>query len=113
MVITAVFMGSGTFYQYHQYHTFKGLFKDINYKEELSVTSTNDFRIFWTIFITLSFLGLFYILKQADQLFREKVVSYVPQTTYLRWKVDFPAISVCEAPDNDKLADYYEELDTF
>ncbi|XP_077287727.1 sodium channel protein Nach-like [Arctopsyche grandis] len=52
---------------------------------------------------------MLYILHQASDLFQNNVISFVPETTYLHWNTDFPAITICEAADNYKLLDYYDE----
>lgn len=46
------------------------------------------------------------LIQSAIEAYQYNAVTFVAETTYLRWNTTFPAVSVCEIENPDSIAEY-------
>lgn len=68
------------------------------------------YRTFWLINVIISFLCMMWILLTTLESFSERTINFNVQTTYLGWNTTFPAITVCELFNGEKLWDVNSEI---
>ncbi|KAG6444978.1 hypothetical protein O3G_MSEX003683 [Manduca sexta] len=63
-------------------------------------------RCFWFSTLTACCFGSYTVLKESLSLYIEDAVNYSVETNYLEWDTPFPAITLCEHADTDRVKEY-------
>lgn len=67
-------------------------------------------KLFWIFVIFLCYLGLYQILTASIRSLNEQSISFTLETTYLGWNTTFPAVTVCELYNSEKIWDIATEI---
>ncbi|XP_045448255.1 sodium channel protein Nach-like [Melitaea cinxia] len=60
-------------------------------------------RLFWLIFVILSWYGSMLLIAAQYDAFQNKPISFVVETTYKDWNTQFPSIAVCENENSGRI----------
>ncbi|KAL4713973.1 hypothetical protein ACJJTC_005604 [Scirpophaga incertulas] len=67
-------------------------------------------RIFWLIFVALSWYGSFLLIMAQYDAFQNNPISFVVETTYKDWDTHFPSVAVCENDNTKRIEDVSDTL---
>ncbi|CAK1541314.1 unnamed protein product [Leptosia nina] len=68
-------------------------------------------RIFWLGILSACCFGAASVLRSSLRLLSSDVVSYSVDTNYLDWDTPFPAVTVCEQSDTNRIKSYLKKSD--
>ncbi|XP_050351156.1 sodium channel protein Nach [Nymphalis io] len=74
------------------------------------LTLTLNTRIFWLIFVILSWYGSSLLIAAQYDAFRNNPISFVVETTYKDWNTQFPSIAVCETENSGRIENVSDSL---
>lgn len=61
------------------------------------------YRIFWLIFVILSWYGSSLLIAAQYNAFQNNPISFVVETTYKDWDTHFPSVAVCENDNTNRI----------
>lgn len=62
-------------------------------------------RVFWVICCILSWTASGLLIKSAWEDFQNNAISFVIDTSYLKWNTNFPSIAICESDNQKRIAE--------
>lgn len=60
-------------------------------------------RIFWLLFVALSWYGSSQLIAAQYDAFQNNPISFVVETTYKDWNTFFPSVVVCESDNTNRI----------
>ncbi|XP_052753344.1 sodium channel protein Nach-like [Galleria mellonella] len=67
-------------------------------------------RIFWLIFVALSWYGSSLLIAAQYDAFQNNPISFVVETTYKDWDTHFPSVAVCENDNTKRIEEISDGL---
>ncbi|GBP65402.1 hypothetical protein EVAR_103284_1 [Eumeta japonica] len=66
-------------------------------------------RVFWLVFVTLSWYGSSLLIRAQYDAFQNNPISFVVETTYKDWDTHFPSVAVCENDNTERIEEKSDE----